>query len=460
MSHPSVSYPWRELTIRSRWMRLLFGREFPFEDVLSIWDGLFANGLRCELIEFVCVAMLLRVRWRLLDSDYSGALSLLLRYPSPQPHAPQTFVQDAIYLEQNPTPERGEFIIAKYSGRPVEAAARRTSRSQKSTLDRRSPFHSDSRDINDSGVPARSPARNNPKILENILHDVSEGLQRRTELWGVAKVVRGAVSEARKNIQTIQSEASLRATRAGMVPPASFANAPWTQISKVDELRSRVEQLENRNKVLGTILKESLDDLRSHMSRSDAPNESMRNAVMQAMDKIQAVQTCLEDSSAPLVSSADRDKMTTEAAGNIQQYMPLRSSNSTTDETKRTTKDLNPKKTPSASSGLSPEPEMEDSADSRSLESGSSISATLRPKSRGTRPSLADSGFSWMLEGSRPLSRFVTPASAPPELSRQGDPKSKHGALFGEDDRQKRPSGEPGDLPMSSLRVRGSRPHT
>lgn len=45
-------------------MRLLFGREFAFQDVLLIWDRLFAEGLRPELIDFVCVAMLLRIRWQ------------------------------------------------------------------------------------------------------------------------------------------------------------------------------------------------------------------------------------------------------------------------------------------------------------------------------------------------------------------------------------------------------------
>lgn len=45
-------------------MRLLFGREFLFEDVLVMWDHLFAGGLRPELVDFVCVAMLLRIRWQ------------------------------------------------------------------------------------------------------------------------------------------------------------------------------------------------------------------------------------------------------------------------------------------------------------------------------------------------------------------------------------------------------------
>lgn len=45
-------------------MRLLFGREFPFDDVLMMWDLLFAHGLRSELIDFTCIAMLLRIRWQ------------------------------------------------------------------------------------------------------------------------------------------------------------------------------------------------------------------------------------------------------------------------------------------------------------------------------------------------------------------------------------------------------------
>ena len=44
-------------------MRLLFGREFPFDDVLMMWDVLFANGLTSDLVDFTCIAMLLRIRW-------------------------------------------------------------------------------------------------------------------------------------------------------------------------------------------------------------------------------------------------------------------------------------------------------------------------------------------------------------------------------------------------------------
>jgi TBC1 domain family member 5 len=44
-------------------MRLLFGREFPFDDALRIWDILFAEDPSLDLVDLICVAMLLRVRW-------------------------------------------------------------------------------------------------------------------------------------------------------------------------------------------------------------------------------------------------------------------------------------------------------------------------------------------------------------------------------------------------------------
>lgn len=47
-----------------RWVRLLFGREFPFEDVLALWDILFAEDPELELVDLISVAMLLRIRWQ------------------------------------------------------------------------------------------------------------------------------------------------------------------------------------------------------------------------------------------------------------------------------------------------------------------------------------------------------------------------------------------------------------
>jgi hypothetical protein len=47
-----------------RWIRLLFGREFPFDELLDLWDALLAEDPALDLVDMVCVAMLLRIRWQ------------------------------------------------------------------------------------------------------------------------------------------------------------------------------------------------------------------------------------------------------------------------------------------------------------------------------------------------------------------------------------------------------------
>lgn len=54
-----------------RWVRLLFGREFPFQDVLEIWDLLFSSGPDLELVDFVCISMILRLRW---EREFIGTI--------------------------------------------------------------------------------------------------------------------------------------------------------------------------------------------------------------------------------------------------------------------------------------------------------------------------------------------------------------------------------------------------
>ena len=51
-----------------RWVRLLFGREFPFDEVLALWDALFAEDPGLDLVDFISVAMLLRIRWQCVST--------------------------------------------------------------------------------------------------------------------------------------------------------------------------------------------------------------------------------------------------------------------------------------------------------------------------------------------------------------------------------------------------------
>ncbi|XP_063308379.1 TBC1 domain family member 5 [Pelobates fuscus] len=64
-----------------RWVRLLFGREFPLQDLLVVWDALFADSVALDLVDYIFVAMLLYIRDALISSNYQTCLGLLMHYP-------------------------------------------------------------------------------------------------------------------------------------------------------------------------------------------------------------------------------------------------------------------------------------------------------------------------------------------------------------------------------------------
>jgi hypothetical protein len=76
-----------------RWIRLLFGREFHIEDVLVVWDAIFADsgGFRnsdldpmtidLSLVEHLAIMMLVYIRSQLLELDFSDCLKRLMKYP-------------------------------------------------------------------------------------------------------------------------------------------------------------------------------------------------------------------------------------------------------------------------------------------------------------------------------------------------------------------------------------------
>jgi len=46
----------------SRWLRLLFAREFHVDDVLKLWDGIFADDPYLGVVDYLSVSMLLFIR--------------------------------------------------------------------------------------------------------------------------------------------------------------------------------------------------------------------------------------------------------------------------------------------------------------------------------------------------------------------------------------------------------------
>ncbi|KAL2868679.1 GTPase-activating protein GYP6 [Aspergillus lucknowensis] len=434
----------------TRWMRLLFGREFPFQDLLMIWDFLFAEGLRLELVDFVCVAMLLRVRWQLLSSDSSAALTILLRYPSPHPYDPLSFIHDGLYLEQNPTPERGAFVISKYSGKPPGLLRMSDPTGRKIQPGRRFQFRGDFSDGNETSSPSRSPARNSPLSIEALLQDVSQGIQRRTETWGVAKAVRGAVNEAKKNMQAIQSEHTSRTMKYG---DAALTRGPYQSFHQdmetIAQLRGKVESLEERNRQLARTLGQALNDIRSQMTKSKALDADPTDAVEKALGKVELVKTSLE-SPYPVLDT----RRTPSASGNPKESKHLDSSIPVEAEPTMS-ENAGPGRSTLGSTAADkslPKSPVGSNSGLRSALSTKQVNSP-KPLRHVVRPSLAESGFSWMLGEDRHLSSFVSPVSVPPEQTRHGETKTKQSALFGNgDNQQKSPEAESDGMALNSLR--------
>lgn len=395
-----------------------------------------------------------------LEADYTTALTLLLRYPSPQPHAPQTFIHDAIYLEQNPTADRGRFIISKYSGRLPDSKNRSESGTQPT---RKAFLWDDFRSRHESSSPPSS-ARNTPKSLESLFQDVSQGIQRRTESWGVAKAVRGAVTEARKNMQTMHYEPNLRNSIKGFsaeITPNIPPQPSMTTSTATADLERKISHLEQRNQALASDLREALDDLGTQLEKANGLDSDIGSAMKNALLKVESVQVSLRDGTSQKPSDLNLEDA--EPTDSSEKTSSTRSSNGTEILARNAqpgiSGTLNPVNTdntePSAKSGITKPPCIATPSNPTNTGRTAEVARTKSPRAPA-RPSLADSGFSWMLDGGRNLSSFVS-SSPPPEQTRHLDQiRGKGNTVFGSGkDGSPKTDTEHGELALHSLR--GSR---
>lgn len=63
-----------------RWMRLLFGREFEFLDLLTVWDAIICDRISMSLIDYIFASMLVTIREELVNGDYTDCLNNLMRH--------------------------------------------------------------------------------------------------------------------------------------------------------------------------------------------------------------------------------------------------------------------------------------------------------------------------------------------------------------------------------------------
>ncbi|KAJ3550663.1 hypothetical protein NM688_g5023 [Phlebia brevispora] len=219
-----------------RWLRLLFTRELSMDDAMLLWDGLFACDPSFDLAPWVCVAMLMRIRNKLIPADYSTQLTFLLRYPgltssdgSPNLDTPihpaVLLLRQALTLQMSPSSVTGISVVNENHNLlniptevpdPPPPPARRRAR----TAMRGESVSTDS-GTGAQGVRLGHARQGSAPM--GLPEMIARGLLERGESLGINKTVMNAVSELKRNLPDLAASlARLPAT-----PSASSSYAAY-----------------------------------------------------------------------------------------------------------------------------------------------------------------------------------------------------------------------------------------
>ncbi|RMZ91393.1 hypothetical protein DV736_g1374, partial [Chaetothyriales sp. CBS 134916] len=387
-----------------RWIRLLFGREFEFKETLRLWDILFAENVQTSIVDLTCVALLLRMRWSLVDADYSTAITNLTRVSIPNgDQDPRSLVRDALVLDRNKTQEAGADLIQASSGRRPKVQRYDGIVKDRLNTDQWSArgFRTPQRRQSASPLPARFSS--SQRQLENLFQNVSSGIQQRTEGWNVSRAVRSAVGEVRKNVNNFQAHSRQASTDVAWTGGDPGRNEEGHTTSEMKHLERKLHQLEARNKALAKMLDGALESLRSMNEINGGNRDKTEENFNVSLAKIQFVSVYLSDPEIPIPGSEpDPDKQTGQATnllgpprelGDKAQSGPLVSGVTTLEKEieeghgPRQRDDEGLGQNTSGKEASSPSPSLSVSLLSRREEAGGNH----------LRPSLADSSFAFML---------------------------------------------------------------
>ncbi|KAI0480846.1 RabGAP/TBC [Xylariaceae sp. FL0804] len=394
-----------------RWIRLLFSREFPFDQMLILWDTLFAVDPSFTLIDLICTAMLIRIRWDLLNADYTFALQSLLKYTPPQaPHGPHTFVDDAAYLRDHLNPSGGSALIERYTGKPTNALP--SAGSRPSTPKFYDPgVGRKTATAKSSLSPSASRTKTPPSGVEALFQGAAKGVLQRGEKLGINQAVRDAMVEIRRNMQ--EARTSIKSSRDLFSEPGP--NTAMRAVAIMDR----------RNKRLATMLDESVSSLNALATSDMEDKQQTRDALEIAIAKIQLAKVYLDDSTLAL---PDDDQVTAAMSPSASGRQSKRTETGSLSDAVATmslgtpmvidSPDPSPNlQNPGTPKAATPNPGSA-SVPSQSDPLGLGMTAPVPPRRPQppipTRSTLAQSSFSWMLE---PNDAASSSSSASPRMS-------------------------------------------
>ncbi|WWD22360.1 hypothetical protein CI109_106851 [Kwoniella shandongensis] len=179
-----------------RWLRLIFTRELPFHLALRLWDGVFAEDPGLQLLDFVCVAMLLLIRNELIEADYPTLLTNLLHYPAPSttyPFEPFLILSQALFLRNNISPAAGvEIVLQNQDLLGIKASPPERERDETTRLR----GSGRGRGMARGGMSVRGGMRGGKPGVGGL----AQGLFERAQAAGLDKAFMSTVADLRKNL--------------------------------------------------------------------------------------------------------------------------------------------------------------------------------------------------------------------------------------------------------------------
>ncbi|EPQ58582.1 RabGAP/TBC [Gloeophyllum trabeum ATCC 11539] len=296
-----------------RMLRLLFTREFTLPDAMVLWDGLFAVDHTLDLAQWVCVAMLIRIRNKLIPASDNEQLMCLLRYPPLPPqsasdpsssrHHTTILLQQALALQMCPTPATGAAMVQEnrnFLHIPAEVPEPEPARPQ-----RRGPRGRSGSDMpvhrSDGNASAPRAGHSRQQSSQVALESIARGLLDRGEALGINKTLMNAVTEIKRNLPELA--ASLVRT-----PPASSTSftdfpltderppeerPPWEPRTRF-EMEREISQLRSTQKKLGVSVAWIVDTLlQDEDNRAEDDLKSVQERKREALECLAYVRDVL-----------------------------------------------------------------------------------------------------------------------------------------------------------------------
>jgi len=310
-----------------RWLRLLFTREFGLSDAMILWDGIFSTDERFDLVPWICVAMLIRIRNLLIPADYSGQLTCLLRYPASTPSSDTSalnhaslLLRQAILFLSSPNPASGAAVVVEnktFLGLDIEIPEpppqpqrRRVQHPNNAAVRRKSNADllpsSSTGDLSSRSGKGGSVRQSVPLGLPEM---IARGLMEKGESLGINKTVMNAVAELRKNIPDITGQ--LMRTPAADTPMySSFPLAddrpqderpPWEPKTRF-EMEREISDMRSVQKRVGDAVGVGVDCLLldEGADRDEDTLKSIRERKREALESLSYIRDILRESQTEL----------------------------------------------------------------------------------------------------------------------------------------------------------------